>query len=83
MTMSDQLISLTKELSKDRKALAELSMNRTSASCKMTYGLQKTTTEKTLENIKKSPFSLNIHESTSATHKRVLAILVIYYCGEK
>lgn len=79
MTMAPVLINLTKELAKDRKALQNLSMDRTSATCKMTHGLTKTIRERTLKTLRISPFSFNIDEATSNNNKHVLAVLVSYF----
>ncbi|KAL5010546.1 hypothetical protein ScPMuIL_012851 [Solemya velum] len=79
LTMAPLFLETAKELGKDRKALASNSMDRTSASYKMSHGLQKTIMDRTLDNIRQAPFSLNIDESTSSSHKRVLAVLVSYY----
>ncbi|CAM1291290.1 FBN1 (predicted) [Pycnogonum litorale] len=79
LTTAPLFLEVAKELGKDRKALASNSMDRTSASYKMTHGLQKTIMHRTLDSIRQAPFSLNIDESTSSSHKRVLAVLVSYY----
>ncbi|XP_060782423.1 uncharacterized protein LOC132889689 [Neoarius graeffei] len=79
LTMAPALIDLAKELAKDKKALDNLSMDRTTASYRIRHGLSKTFLEETINNIRSSPFSLNIDESTSNSNKRVLAILVSYY----
>ena len=81
-TMAPALIDTAKELVKDKKVLDDLTMDRTTASYKMQYGLKKTVMEKTLHNIKSSSFSLNIDEATSSGNKKVLAILVSYYSEE-
>lgn len=66
-------------LAKDPKALAELSMDRTSASYKLNYGVKKTIQDEVLEEIRSVPFSLNIDEATSKTYKRILGVLVSYW----
>ena len=73
------LINLAKDLAKDPQALSKLSMDRTSASYKMKYGLAKTFQNSTINNIQQTFFSLNIDESTSNNLMRVLTILVSYY----
>jgi len=81
-TMSPVLIQLSKALSDDPKALQLLSMDRTSASYKMRFGLGETFLNKTLKNISECPYSLNMDESTSNNLMRVLCILVSYYCND-
>ena len=83
MTMAPVIINAAKALAKDKPALDMLSMARTTASYKMTYGLAASFLEQTVEAMKKYPFSLNIDESTSKGLKRVLAILVSYYSFEE
>jgi DNA-binding Xre family transcriptional regulator len=51
MTMAPVLINLSKELAKDKKALQNLGMDRTTASYKMTHGLAKTIHERTMETL--------------------------------
>ena len=77
--MAPVMINLAKELSKDRRALNDLHMDRTSASYKTTYGLAKTLKGETLSDLRRYPFSLNMDESTSTGNKRVVTVLVSYY----
>nr|XP_026695260.1 uncharacterized protein LOC113475366 [Ciona intestinalis] len=79
LSIAPVLINLAKELSKDKKVLDNLTMDRTTASYKLTHGLSKTLLDRTLAEIRKCKFSLNIDESTSNSHKRVFAILVSYF----
>lgn len=79
LKMAPVIIKTAKELAKDKKALDELTMDRTTASYKMQYGLKKTVFEKTLHSIRSCPFSLNIDEATSSNNKKVLGILVSYF----
>ena len=72
-------IKLSKELSMDPGALDKFSMDRTTASYKLRYGLAKTINEETLESIKSNFFSLNLDESTINNKKVVLGILVSCY----
>ena len=77
------MVNTAKALAKDKSALDMLSMDRTTASFKMTYGLGASFLEKTVMVMKTCPFSLNIDESTSNGLKKVLAILVCYYSYEE
>ncbi|XP_041361320.1 uncharacterized protein LOC121377407 [Gigantopelta aegis] len=49
----------------------------------MTYGIGNTFTQKTVDALQISPFSLNIDESTSNNNKRILAILASYFCTKQ
>ena len=60
--------------------LVALSIDGTSASYKMNYGLAETIHHRTVQNIRLLLFSPNIDESTSNSLQRVLALLVSYYC---
>ena len=83
MTMAPVMINTAKALAKDKAALDRLSMDRTTASYKMTYGLGGSFLGKTVTAMRTCPFSLNIDESTSKGLKRVLAVLVSYYSCEE
>ena len=63
--MAPVLINLAKTLALDRKALEGLSMDRTSASYKLRFGLSETILNETIQNLKSCKFSLNIDEDTS------------------
>ena len=77
-TPAPVLTDLTKTLAEDPKAFAHLSMDR-AASYKMMNGVAETFKERTVRNMRQTPFSLNIDESTSSNDKRVLAVLVSFY----
>ena len=73
------LSQLNKELGKDKQVLDNLSMDKTTASYKMTHRLSKTLHEELIEDMKSSDFSLNIDECTSDTNQRVVTVLVSYF----
>ncbi|XP_071506624.1 uncharacterized protein [Diadema antillarum] len=73
------LIDLSKSLAKDKQVLDRLSMDRTTASYKMTHGLGRHFTDACVKDLQESFFSLNIDECTSKTNKHVLSVLVCYY----
>ena len=77
--LGSKVIYLAQVLSQDRSALNKSSMDRTSASYKLKFGVGKTVLEETVASIRQNRFSLNIDESTSSAHKHVLAVLVSYY----
>ena len=66
------IISLAKELSRDPKALQRLTMDRTSASYKLKYGLSKTIKEDLAAELSEELFSLSIDEATSNNKKKVI-----------
>ena len=69
MPMTYAPVNLAKSLARDPKALAELHMDRTTASYKMTHGLAEGFQQKLISSLQKFPFSMNIDESTSKNHK--------------
>lgn len=77
-TMAPVLFDLAQELAKDPKALSGNSMDRTSASYKMRFGMAETIRSRTIANMQNGYFSLNIDELTSNNLQRVLAVLVSY-----
>lgn len=54
------IIDVAKALTRDPKALGQLSMDRTITSYKMVYGLSSTVKDTVVENMKTGQFSLNI-----------------------
>lgn len=78
-SMSERLVGLIKECAKDRPALQKLKMHRTTASYKLTHGLAKTVHDELIKKLQKTPFSINLDESTSTNTKHVLTVLVAYY----
>ena len=78
-TMAPVIFDVARELAKDLKALSGNTMDRTSASIKMRFGLAKTIHTRTITNMQNDHFSLNVDESTSNNLHRVLALLVSYY----
>ena len=74
------LTEFAKNLSKDRTALQCVKMDRTAATCKLREGLSVYQQCELIKKLKKSNFSINIHEfTTTKSHKRVFSILVKFY----
>lgn len=79
-SVAPHLISLAKELSRDPKALSELSMCRKTVSYKLRQGLSDVLHKRLVQDMTKHTFSLNLDEATSKGSKeRVLNILVSYF----
>ena len=76
--LSESLIELVKDLSKDKAGLERLYMHRTTASYKLTYGLHLTWHNELTNILRETPFSLNMDESTSSNTKYVYTILVFF-----
>jgi len=81
--MAPVIMETAQELAKDPKSLNHLTLDRTTSSYKMRFGLGKTFQDETITALRTTPFSLNIDESTSNSHKRVLAVLVSYYSQKR
>ena len=77
--LSESLIELAKELSKDEAALKRLHMHRATASYKLTYGLGLTRQNELTNILRETPFLLNMDESTSSNTRHVYTILVSFY----
>ena len=72
------LISLVKDLARDKEALKRLSMDRTTASYKLNWGLSKTLRESLVSELNQELFSLNIDEATSNNKKKVIIHICHY-----
>ena len=73
------MIELAQDLAKDPKVLCDLEMGRSSITYKLKFGVAKTFHSRTIENLKKTHFSLNMDESFSSNDQKVLTILVSYF----
>jgi len=83
LSLAPHIVSLAQELSRDYKALQELRLERTSATCKLKEGLSAVFHKRLVSDMKNTPFSVNIDESTLKANKaRVLNIMVCYFCEE-
>lgn len=82
-SLTPHIIDLAKALANDKKALDEMSVDRTSASYKLKYGVAKTVKDKLVSDLQNNYFSLNIDEATSNNINRVVTVLVSYFSPEK
>lgn len=78
-SMAPVLVEVGKTLAEDRKALNHLSIKRNCAAYKMRFGVAKTFFQETLTNLENMKFSLNVDESTSNNHMRVVTVLTSYF----
>ena len=83
LSIAPVLVNLAQTLALDKMALAQLKLSRTAATYKMVNGLACTFSERTVYQLNRCPFSLNIDESTCNSNKKVLAMLVSYYHEDK
>lgn len=82
--IAPKLLSLAQELSKDPKALNELSIERVSATYKLKHGVHLCLRKRLLQQMRDASFSLNIDESTAkGNKKRVLNVLVNHFNEEQ
>lgn len=72
------IVDLAKACSSDPQALSGVNLGYTAAAYKIRFGLAKTVTKRLADDLKVSPFSLNIDEATCANTKKVLSVLVSY-----
>ena len=75
-SLSEELIELSKELSRDTTALKRVKLHRTTSSYKLTFGLAVHWKNELVEQLRLTPFSINLDESTSSNTKHVFYILV-------
>ena len=80
---SDDLIQLSQNMAKDIKVLNAMSMDRTTASYKLSFGLAKYFQDKLDKDLQKTFFSLNIDESTSNSNEKIVAVLVSYFSTDE
>jgi len=69
-------INLGKELSNDKNVLDELSIERNSASYKISRWVGKTFTSEIIQKMKTNHFNLNLDERTSSNNKKIVTVLV-------
>ncbi|XP_055881072.1 uncharacterized protein LOC129925675 [Biomphalaria glabrata] len=84
LSIAPHLVALAQELSRDSKALSQLSMDRKSTSYKLRDGLSSVFHKRLVADMKRYPFSLNLDEATSQGSKqRILNILVSFFNKEE
>jgi hypothetical protein len=71
-------VKRAKLLAKDPEVLNNITMEMTSASYKMKYGLARTMRQRTIEMMKMNKFSLNLDEATNVSGVKVVSVLVKY-----
>ena len=82
-SVTPEIVSLARELAKDPQALTHMRLgDRTTCSYKMRLGLAETVQSKTIKALQSGLFSINIDEAFSNNHKKILAVLVNFYCHE-
>lgn len=79
--MTEPIINMARELSKNRQTLAKLHLFRTTASYKMLYGTKKTFNDKLAKTLQTAPFALNMDEATAWNNSRLCTVLVTYSKG--
>ena len=82
-THSADLIRLAQNMAKDIKVLNAMSMDRTTASYKLNFGLAKYFQDKLDKVLQGTFFSLNMDESTSTNNEKIVAVLVSYFSKEE
>lgn len=80
---SSDLIKLAQNMAKDIKVLNAMSVDRTTASYKLNYGLAIYFHNKLDKELRKTFFSLNIDECTSNNLEKIVAILISYFSEEE
>ena len=83
LSLVPDLVKLSQESSRDTFALNSLTMERTSASYKLTDGIQLALKKKLVSDLQKAHFSFNLDECTSTANEKILTILVCYFSEEQ
>ena len=78
-TLSDKLIKLSLELSKDNPALKKLKMHCTTALYKLTHGFTLVWKNELIDHMKVVPFFKNMDKTATTNTKHVFSILVCHY----
>ena len=78
MSIAPVFLETAQILSQDRAALSKVCLSRAACSYKLKYGLAHHINESNYAKLREHPFSLNIDEATSKTHKKVLGMLACY-----
>ena len=73
-----EIIDITKELSKDWKALIQTQSSRTTALYKIKFGLGSYIEEKQISDLQVTYFSLNTDEATINTLQKILTAFVSF-----
>ena len=81
-SMAPRLIECARFLAKDAKVLAKMKMDRTTASYKLTDGLEPVIRKRMLEAMRTCSFSFNVDECFSNNHKKIFSILVSYFAED-
>ena len=72
------MIELARNLANDRAALSKLEMRESATAYTINHGVGYRLQQIHLEAMKRRPFSLNIDEAMSKSHKKVLSIIACY-----
>ena len=79
LSLTGDIVTLSRELTRDTKTLSKVKLKRTAAQYKLQFGVAKTLEESMLSEIRSTYFFLNLDEATSSNHHRVLTVLVFYF----
>jgi len=81
--MAPKLINLSKALANDKPALEKLTLDPTTASYKMKYGVAETFVQELTGELKSTPFSLNLDEAMNSNNEKVVTVLVSHFSSSQ
>lgn len=79
LAMAPKLIELSKSLAKDKYALDNLTMDSSTASYKLKYGVARTFEEELVDELKETPFALNLDEAMNSNNQKIVTVLVSFF----
>ena len=77
---AEKIVELANEMMREPHAAKKLKLARITVSYKLRYGFAKGFEDELMEKLRKTFFSFNLDDATSTTHRKVLTILVSYFC---
>ena len=73
LSKAPKLLDLARSLANDPKALKEGKLGKDTVGYKLTHGLAKYKIDNLVKKLQVYPFSMNVDECTSQSHKKVLS----------
>ena len=83
LATAPKLIELARTLAKGMRTLENMTMDSSTASYKLKYGVARTFEEELVEDLKVTPFALNLDEAMNANKQKIVTVLVSYFSNLK
>ena len=79
LATAPKLIELARTLAKGMRTLENMTMDSSTASYKLKYGVARTFEEELVEDLKVTPFALNLDEAMNANKQKIVTVLVSHF----